>query len=813
MISMGLKLVQRRFVRNRLFSFINMVGLAVGLATTIVILLFIRNELRYNSMFPDADRKYRMSMDLNIGEDEMFLARVCPGMGETYAENFPEIEQYVRFYELNKADFKYETQNEEISGVAHADAAVLDFFDLNLIYGQKEDALTRPKTIVLREDIAIQYFGDENPVGKMIHLEGMIPISGEFEITGVMEPFPQPSQFDYPALVSLSSLEVIESLHFWWYSPNTYTYLKVAEGTDMVALNEKMNGYFMENHGEPLTAINVTMTTSTISLKDLHFKDHAMDAQGVVGSMQYIYLFSSIAFLILVLACLNFINLSTAQATGRAKEVGIGKVLGAGRGRLIGNALLESVVYALLALAMAILFIFALSYIFNEMVSSDITIHLLAGWSDYLIAVLFAVTIGLVAGIYPAFVLTTFKPISVLKGNVKSGLKGATFRRIMVVFQFSVTIALLAGTFVVQKQMGFIRDKNLGFNQEQLLYFNVKIPEIVGHWDAMKNDLQQIPGVVDVASSQHCMGVSASGKNYFAEGMEEGQSLMFWNFPSDPDYVQTMGMTVLEGRGFNPEGDGDQYSVLINEAAANLLGWEEPVGKHIYEDIVVDDSGEAEKAEYTIVGVVKDFHFRSIHEIVKPGIVLLYRENPSHGEGEMPGYMNVRLETADISETIAQMDAVWAKYVEKKPFNYRFFDDQYASLYANEKRIQQLFITFASLAALVTCLGLFGLITFITEAMKREIAIRKVLGATEEKVVVMIVREFVLWLGIATVVAVPVSWFIMNKWLENFAYKTDVTIGTFVAAIAVTLFVTMFTVSFRTIKAALANPVTSLKHE
>ncbi len=800
MLSLMIRLAMRRYLSNKLFSSIIVAGLAIGMAATFVIALHVRDEFSYGRQYPNAESISRLTLTVSSGDETLIIGRSAPPMGPAYTEQHAEILEFMRMQETdNSWTLQYQGHSWLVDNIAIVDSNYFSFFGYSLQRGDIATALNRPNTIVMHESVVPTYFGDEDPIGKTVTL-----INSEYEVTGVMSDPPFPEDYMRDILVSYSTVPAATTPDPYWFSITDFTYLRLAEGTDAVSFGQRLDSLYQDVYGAGLANAGYAFHWSLVPMLDMHFQDPALDHQGPSGNLNNVYLFSAIGFVILFLACINFINLTTARAASRAKEIGIGKVLGATRNRLILQSLFESILTALLALMIATGLIYLAQATFADIANNiffterSFTLH------DLGAGVAAAVLIGLLAGVYPAFIMTSFKPILVLKGKVRSGMQGVGFRRVLVTAQFMITFGLLASTFIVQQQMNLIHEKSLHSEDEQVVIVPVTDGNVHGLLNAIKQDFAACPGVMHVSATRHVTGVGAEVHNIYSDHSAENQYLSTWLMFTDHEYLRTMGLNVVDGRDFTTEPENQEHLVILNETAAEQLGISGTMDEHVYIDPSDDGSN---RIPYTVVGIVSDFHYLSLREDMKPtGIVYL-------NDPESQYYLNLRIRVSALDETLAQMQTIWENHTSVVPFDYTFQDEVFEQHYSRETSTQSLFKAFSSIAIFLTFMGLFGLISFVAEVRTREIGIRKVLGASLESIVVLLSKEFFLWLGIASVVAVPLVWYAMRIWLNDFSYHVNINPLPFIVALVVSIVIIGITVGSQALRAGMQNPAESIRHE
>lgn len=805
-----LKTAWRSLLKHRVNSVINIIGLAIGLACSILITLYVVDELGYDRFFPDKDQIVRVNTDFNFGGREMRMAQTSDVMGPTLQKDYPQVEAYTRIYN-NDGDRLIKKGNEYFNEkrVASVDSTFFNVFKLPVIAGDVRHALDKPGTVVLTASSAKKYFGTVQALGKSLQIKYGDSLK-PYQVTAVIKDIPANSQFQFDFLFDMQDVQ-----YNWGAatSHNFYTYLKLKQGTDYHAL-EKHFPEYVKNYVIPYAArfmdvsnkagaedVNNILTYSLMPLADVHLHSDRVQEISPTGNIQYVYIFSAVALFILLMACINFINLTTAKSGARAKEVGVRKVFGTDRKQLIVQFLLESIVMVVVALVFALVIDFFAIPAFNHLTGKTLYFTTLFRPGFLAMIILLPLFVGFVAGIYPAFFLSGFKPVQVLKGKFKMGAKSGKFRNGLVVFQFAISIILIIATIVVYRQLHYIQTKNIGFVKDQVLILKETGP-LGEHATAFKNELLKMPEISSGTFSGYLpVSNSFRGDNTYSTApvMTSTNGFSMQNWKVDEDYISTLGMQLIKGRNFSKDFGSDSTAVVINESTAKYLGAGDPIGKYLYSS---DSKGNVLK--YHVIGVVRDFNYESLHSNIGPlGLFL----KPS------PFMASFKISTSDISALIGRIKNVWEKFAPGMPFSYRFLDDSFNDMYQAETRAGTTSIVFSSLAIFIACLGLFGLAMFAVEQRTKEIGIRKVLGASNAGIVRLLSREFVLLVLIAFVIAAPVGWFFMHSWLQEFAFRTTIAWWIFAIAGGDAFVIALVTVSFQSVKAALANPVMILKAE
>ena len=802
-----LKIAIRNLWKNKGFSAINIIGLASGLAICLLILFYVNNELGYDHYNTKADRIYRVDADLQFGGNHFVLASTPDPLGAALKESFPQVEQYVRLRDHGGIMVKKGNQNIEEDKVIYADSTLFSVFTLPMIQGDPSTALVQPNSVVLTESTAKKYFNSTDVVGKTL----IIGDTGNYKITGVIKDVPVQSHFHYDFFISmygqLSPYEINQ-----WTSNNFNTYVVLKKGANANYLSGQLNDFVMKHVAPLFVSMNLTpekfrqqgdyLHYNLFPLKKIHLYSNRTGELEANGNIEYVYIFSLIAFFILLIACVNFMNLSTARSANRAKEVGVRKVLGSMRNNLVMQFLSESVLISFISLALALLFASLLLPYFNQLSGKELTLNLFL--SPWLLpaALLLMIIVGLIAGSYPAFYLSSFKPVEVLKGKLAKGFKSSWLRSSLVVFQFCISLILIIGTLVIYVQLNYIRNKDIGFNRSRVLI--IKNTNVLGDQaKVFENEVKKISGVENATMTGYLPTAGwRSDSPLFPDATADTKnavSTQIWRV--DENYIPTLGMKMIEGRNFSPDFPTDFSAIIINEAAAKLFAIKDPLNKPLY---YMNNFPKKELTQYHIIGIVKNFNFNTLRDEVTPLCLLLSQQN---------GSIAFRIHSADVKNLVGMIENKYKNIAPNQPFSYSFMDDDFNKIYFNEERMGRISITFSVLAILIASLGLLGLITFAAEQRTKEIGIRKVLGANSGNIISMLSKDFLKLVLIAALVAIPIASWVMNWWLRGFAYRIHISWWIFAFAALLATFIALATIFYQAIKAALANPVKSLRSE
>ncbi|PHN03757.1 ABC transporter permease [Flavilitoribacter nigricans] len=811
------KIVSRHLWKNRSYTFINLLGLTVGIACCLLILIYVQDELSYDKWHDDGDRIYRMALERKYPGRSRNYAIIPQSYGATIKDEFPEVEDFCRLFYFQGANMviKQGSQTFEENQLMWADSNFFQLFNVPLLAGDESTALVKPNTVVLTESQAEKFFGSENPIGKVLDIAQN---NQDLEVTGVCADLPDQTHLAFNMLISSSTLGFLQQPNYINFS--AYTYLLLSPNADPAQVEAKLpdlvtkyaSGQVMQQFGVNYEAYQKQGNGYIYTLQalpDIYLTSNLEAEIKPPGSMERIKFFVLIAGLILLIACINFMNLSTARSAGRAREVGIRKTLGSGRHQLTFQFLTEAFLNSLVSTVLAYGLALALLQPFNALTGKDLPISSLLDWRYLLLIPGIAVLTGLLSGTYPAFFLSRFKPMEVLRGRLYATKKGAGLRRVLVVFQFGVSVFLIISTIMVYRQMSFAQNKALGFNKSQLLTVQNAGSLTAQQEETFKEELRKLSGVEMVSGCSSQPGQQYFGMSFRPPGGEEsttGSGLIV-----DEDYIECMEMEMVAGRTFSRE-FMDTLSIVVNEAAVREmeLGTTDAVGTRLVSSDAFLNPDENEPSVYTIIGVVKDFHFQSLHNVVSP--LFLVHNQRSFTAGVDP-LITVRLGATDLQQTIAGIEGLWKQFLPDMPFNYQFLDQEWAQLYEKEQNMQQVYSVFSLLAIFIACLGLLALAAYTVETRTKEIGIRKVLGATTGGIIGLLSRDFLKLVLLSIVIASPFAWWTMREWLQDFAYRVSIEWWVFVLAGIIAIGIAFLTVSLQSVKAALANPVKSLRSE
>jgi putative ABC transport system permease protein len=825
MIKNYFKTAWRNMMRNKTSSFINVSGLSIGIACVLMIVIYIQNELSYDKFHKDADRIFQVTLKGSMGGQEFWAGNTPPPVGKALVSNFPEIESYTRFYKARDIVARYGSDNATEKfftekNIIAVDSNFLEFFGFKMLEGDPATVLLKPGSVVITADIAKKYFGNDKAIGQTIIMnENKKP----FTVTGVLENIPSQSSLQFDFLMPVADFPAVKQFSWSWVWQQMICYVKLKSNvkTDVASIRD-LEAKFpamvrvqaasaFKRIGKPFDEFikgGGKWDLHLLPLTDVHLRSGEIGIPWIshLSNIKYIYIFGSIALFIIILACVNFMNLSTARSAKRAKEVGIRKTAGSTRGQLVKQFLAEAFLYSFISSMIAVVLVAVLLKPFSNLTGESIDLGIAFTASLWFALIALTILIGLLAGSYPAFYLTSFNPVTVLTGKTisKSG-KGALFvRNGLVIFQFTISTILIIGTLVVFKQLNFFRNANMGLDKENVLVI-ANSNRLGSSEESFRQTISQMAGVSNASIANSIPTGNLFGDSYIPDQNGEQQvakDINLTSFIIDYDFIPTLKIQVLKGRNFSRD-FSDSLSVILNEEAAKQIGWKDPVGQRIQYP-----GGNNEW--YTVIGVAKDFNVQSLQTAMIP-FALFHTSSRSYDLGTT--FMMVRMKPGDINNTLSTIESKWKTFVPGQPFDYNFLDASFDALYRSEQRMGSIFGIFTGLSLFIACLGLFGLSAYIAERRIKEIGVRKVLGASVPGVVTLLSKDFLKLTLVAAVIAFPIAWWWMNKWLEDFAYRININWTVFLIAGLCTLIIALLTVSFQAIKAAIANPVKSLRTE
>ena len=799
----------RNIIRDKVFSAINIVGLAVGIICFLALFLFVQDELTFDQSAFDSSQIYRVYVKIAVNGSEETSSKTAQVLGPILQQNYPEVKSYMRIGSFGPRAFKYNDKLFRSGSINAVDSTFFKIFAVQFIEGDPASALVEPNSIVLTETAAKRIFGNESPVGKLLPTE-----SGQnFKVTALIKDFSRKSHFHCDYLESLSTYKVNEN----WLDKLFTTYLVLQPGTDVADFEKKLQKVVVNNVGpeiQKLLGVSIDQFFGNGAAYSFHLqpfssiylysqRGYGIDLNTESGSIRtsditYTYMFSAIAIFILILAVINFMNLSTAKSARRAREVGVRKTFGSARSLLVFQFIGEAILTSSIAMLLAVFFLTLLLPSFNNLLERDLSLQIINKYWTAPILIGFSILVGVLAGSYPAFYLSSFVPAKVLKGDNHVSRK-SMLRNGLVIFQFGISICLLIGTFVIKQQLDFIQNKNLGFNKEHLLSIS-NINLLGDHAETFKEELLKNSNIISATNSTRMFTAGVPG-NGFLFNKKTGTDPSLCQFVvADYDFLKTFQVDLKQGRFFSREFPADVDAVVVNEAAVATFAADDVIGKDLV-SLDTDDNGHV----FKIIGVVRDFNYESLHRKVRPLVLHLKRKTPA------ANIFTVRIASDDMSNTISYISDKWKEIAPGEAMNYNFVDATLARLYVAEQKTNVVSIIFSSVAIFIACIGLFGLAAFVAEQRTKEIGIRKVLGATSKQVVLLLSREFAVWVLISNIIAWPVAWYVMNSWLRNFGFHTEMSVSYFLIAGIVTFLIASITVGFHAVKAAQTNPVASMK--
>lgn len=797
------KIAFRKIRRQKGYSFINISGLAIGIACSLLIFIHLSDEVSYDNYHKNANRIYRVTYELTDSGKITRTAQTPAPLGPALLKDYPEVKNFVRFFTFDASvTYSQKTFNERL---LFADESISEIFTFPFLRGNPDTALKEQNSIVITEEMAEKYFGQENPLGKILTVD----TRQDFKVTGILKNIPRNSHFHFDFVIPFITLftnriRPIDLEH--WGNIFYYTYILGKQGFSPAQLEKKLpefvkkyiGGNFREFFKDNLDQVPSMYKFHLQPLTQIHLHSRLEDEMEPNSDIAYVYIFSTIALFILVIACINFMNLSTARSSSRAKEVGLRKVVGAHRGELIKQFLGESFILSFISLLLSIGLVELFLPVFNSLSGKELSLRYLGNGTTLMALIGILIFIAILSGSYPSFLLSAFKPVEVLKGRIMKDVAPASLLRTgLVIFQFTITIILVAGTIIIHNQMIFVQSKNLGFKKDHLIVVSDRTRRVISRFESFKNELLKNPDIIAVSASSG-LPINVFGKcTTRPEGADYAEAILIPVMAVDYDFIDTYGIEVVAGRKFRKEFATDgRDAMIINEAAAKKFGWQDPVGKRL--DVIANRKG-------TVVGVVKDFHISSLRETIEP---LVFFIQPFFCR-----YASIRIRSQNVPATLGFIEKTWKKFDPSRPFEYSFLEDDINALYRAEQRLGEIFFYFTTLAIFVACLGLFGLTSFAVEQRTKEIGIRKVLGASVPNIISLLSRESLKWILVANLLAFPVAYYAMSQWLQNFAYRAGISFWIFLLAASLSLGISFLTVSFQVIKAALSNPVDSLRYE
>lgn len=780
----------RNLLRNPVYTLINIFGLSIGITCSLLIMIYIRHEFSYDKFHTKKDRLYRVVFEMNDPDGRTLTPQMTAPVGPDIGAEFPEVVSTTRLSTYRDGYFTYDDKTLAVDQVLYADSSFFSMFSFELVAGDPARVLAEPYSLVMGEETARMIFGNDNPVGKVVRWNN----ADDLVVTGIVKYPPANSHLQFSSLVSFSSFYRDKRLYMDWNGGmQYYHYIELLPDYPAEALEAKLPDFMYKHINYIYEPIGASINASLQSIRKIHFSSGYSGELGSAGSKTGMIIYSLIAFIILLIACINFINLTTARSAKRAKEVGLRKVLGAERKNIIRQFLGESVFISLLALVISLILIEMILPGFSQLTGRDLDLYQWMNLGLLFGIPVFIVMIGILAGSFPAFYLSAFKPVRVLKGLVLGQKSWSGFRDALVLVQFTVSVVLIISTLVVYSQLDFIRSKDMGYDTDNLLVLKMTSDPFKAKFETLKNELSNVPGVIISSATSEIPGRGFTSNGYRPEGFENW--LMFHAVEVDYNYIAAMGLNVVEGRGFSEDFLTDRDACMVNTALVRHLNWTEPVGKILHRE-----------SDMPVIGVVNDFHFASLHEEIAPLVITM---KPYMGFD----YLLVRFRAENTRRFLSGIEKAWESVDPDEPFEYHFYDEVFDDIYNTERKMSSVLLYIAVLAIIIACMGLFGLALYNTEARTREIGVRKVFGSSSGKIIFRLSGNFTRWVLIANIFAWPVAYIIFMKYMQNYAFRISFPLWIFLAASAGTYLIALITISFQSIRAGNTNPADVLRYE
>lgn len=789
-----LKTSLRNITRDKGYSLINVVGLTIGITSSIFLLLYVLDELSYDKYHSNGNEIYRVITTITEVDDEFTWVVAQVPFGPTVRDKYPEVEAYVRFMDLGRTLFKNGEMKFYEDEIFATDSAVFEIFNYEFIEGNPTTALHDPNSLVLTKDLAIKYFGTTNALDQSLETENEV-----YKITGVIENVPKNSHFSFDGLTSVNSLSERRQTGSWG-NFGVFTYLYTPGLKDATEFEKKLSGIYDEFCAPIFKQYGISFVYRLQKITDIHLHSRFEGEADTNGDIKYVYIFSAVALFMLIIASINYMNLATARSARRSREVGVRKVLGSHRIQLISQFIVESLLLSIFSFIISLILVIAILPFFNDLVDKEISLAILDNPKLFSGLLSIIVFVGILGGSYPAFYLSSFNPVIVLKGNNTTRGGNAFLRKGLVIVQFSISIVMIVCTWLVYDQLQYMSQKDLGFDKEHIIRVGMPSEAVRQKYPVLRAKLLQAPEVINVSTATSSPGYGV-GKNLInvedqnGEMVERGIDL----YGVDYDYISTLGMRIVEGRDFSRDITSDtSTAVIVTEAMIKRMGWKSSLGRDFSFGL------EEESERLKVIGIVEDYHHASLYDIIEPLLFYLREENR---------ILHVKIDARDIKASLAKVESIWAEIHPDQPFDYNFLDQEFEEQYRNDEKRGQIFTIFAILTMAIACLGLLGLASYTAEQRTKEISIRKVVGANVQSLVYLVSKEFIVLVLVSIVIGLPIAYYFMDSWLQNFAYAMDMNWVTFVYASVIALIITFSTVSFHTVKAALSNPVDALKEE
>jgi putative ABC transport system permease protein len=785
-----IKTTFRYIFKHFSYSLLNIAGLTLGITSALFLVIYSANEISYDRYHEKADRIYRVSSKISEPDDQFTWIVAQIPFAPQVAQDYPEVESYVRFIGLGHTLFKYEDQEFNEDNFYYVDSTLFDIFTYKVLKGEVKNALNEPNKIILTRTIAAKYFGDADPIGK-----SLVTADRTYEVTAVIEDVPYNSHFRFDAVASVNNLP--KNLGSWG-NFGVFTYLLFPEKTDVKAFEKKMQGMYDKYMKSIFESMGIKIEYQLEPITRIHLYSTKSGEPEPTGSVAYVYIFAIVAVFLVLIAAMNYVNLATARSAKRAREVGMRKVAGSDRKTIMLQFLAESVAFTLISLVISLVLLVLLLPKFNELAGRTFDLHAVFSPLVLFTAVGILVLVGIVGGSYPAFFLSGFSPVTVMKGEITQGTAGSVFRKVLVVIQFTVSVIMIICTLVVFRQLYFMKHMDQGFDQTNVISVELD-RDLIRKYPLFKQSLLENKEIKYVTSTNTPIG-EGSGKVIFNVETDQGMTQKGVNFAFvDHDFVETMGIRMKEGRDFRQDMPSDTlYAVVVNETFVKRMAWKEPLGKKV-------ELGDSNFVRARVVGVMKDYHQTGMYNEVE-SMMLLYRQT-------FGNIIYIKLSGRNTQETLAFIEKTWKDLFPDKPYSYTYLTDRFKGQFKADEKRGLIFTLFTLLAIFIACLGLFGLASYMVEQRTKEIGIRKVLGADEGSILTMIAKEFLTLAGIGIIIAIPVAWYFMHNWLKNYVYRVHIGIVLVLSAALITIIITFITVSYKAYQASVMNPANSVKTE
>ncbi len=785
-----IKTAFRHILKHFGYSFLNIIGLTIGITSALFLIIYVSDELSYDRYNEKADRIYRVASKITEPDDQFTWIVAQIPFGPQVVKDYPEVESFVRFIPVNRSLFKYEDKEFNEENFFYVDSTLFDIFTCKVLKGEVKTALVEPNKIILTEKIAARYFGDSDPIGKTL----TTPTS-TFEVTGVIEDIPENSHFSFDAVASRNNLP--KQLGTWG-NFGVFTYLLFPKDFDIKPFEEKIQGMYDAYMKTIFESMKIKIEYVLEPLTRIHLYSTNAGEPKPTGSITYVYIFSVVALFLVLIASMNYMNLATARSTRRAREVGLRKVVGSRRGPLVLQFLSESVVFTLIALVISLILLAVLLPKFNMLAGKAFDLHIIHSPVVLLTITGIILFVGILGGSYPAFFLSRFSPVTVLKGEITQGSAGSMFRKILVVIQFTVSVIMIVCTLVVFRQINHLKTMDQGFDQKDVIGLQLNDRNMVRKYPVLKQALLKNPNIKYVTSTNSAVG-EGSGKVIFSVETDQGMTQKGVNFAVvDHDFIDALGIEMVSGRDFQEDMPSDTLTgVVINETFANRMGWKEPIGKKV-------DLGDENTVRARVIGVMKDYHQTGMYNGIE-SLLLVYRP--------LNNIIYIKLSGNETQPTLAFIEKNWNEIFPGQPFTYTYLSERFNRQFEADEKRGLIFTIFTILAILIACLGLFGLASYMVEQRTKEIGIRKVFGASESIILGLISRDFLILVLIGIAIALPVAYYFMHNWLENYVYRTNINAALLTGASIITILITFITVSYKAWQASVLNPAESIKTE